>query len=131
MILAERLRYAREQAGLSQSELARRAGLRPQTVQAIEAGAVRRPRALMELARLLRVRSEWLVWEEGPMMEPAVSELPADYVADPEARLSTEAVSLARDWMTLPRQEREAIQEVVQTLRSKRMRAPRSSRDEG
>ncbi|MHB1586193.1 MAG: helix-turn-helix transcriptional regulator [Acidiferrobacteraceae bacterium] len=129
MTLAERLRYAREQADLTQSELARRAGLRPQTVQAIESGIVRRPRALMELARLLGVRSEWLVWDEGPMMEVAVGEGPGDYRSGSGSRLSEDAIALARDWMTLPRQEREAIKEVVKTLRTKRVRPGRPPKD--
>lgn len=129
MTLAERLRYAREQADLTQSELARRAGLRPQTVQAIESGIVRRPRAHMELARVLGVRSEWLVWDEGPMMEVATGEMPGDYRAGSRERLSEDAIDLARDWMTLPRQEREAIKEVVRTLRTKRARPRRLTRD--
>ncbi|MHB1528462.1 MAG: helix-turn-helix transcriptional regulator [Acidiferrobacteraceae bacterium] len=129
MTLAERMRYARERADLSQSALARQVGLRPQTVQAIEAGAVRRPRALMELARILGVRSEWLLWDEGAMHEPAVQESPSDYHSGGVAHLSEEAVTLARDWMALSRAERDALKEVIRALRVKHARPPGPSGD--
>jgi transcriptional regulator with XRE-family HTH domain len=58
--LAQRLRAARERAGLNQSELGRRVGVAPQSIQAIEAGKVRRTRALHEIADVLDVSADWL-----------------------------------------------------------------------
>lgn len=113
--LAARLRYAREEAGLSQSALARLLGLRPQTVQAIEAGLVGRPRALLDLARVLGVRSEWLLWGEGGMRPLQVAETPAAYRAE-EPPLSREAVAFARLWMGLPKAQRDALQSALKAL---------------
>lgn len=113
--LATRLRYAREQAGLSQSALARALCLRPQTIQAIEAGLVARPRALLDLARVLAVRSEWLLWGEGPMAPLGVAENPPDY-GTAEPPLSLEAVAFARLWMGLPKAQRDALQSTVSAL---------------
>ncbi len=58
--LAHRLKFARERSGLSQSELARRVGVAPQSIQAIEAGKVRRTKVLKRIAVELEVSAEWL-----------------------------------------------------------------------
>lgn len=58
--MAERLRSARERSGISQSELARRVGVAPQSIQAIEAGKVRHSRAMGEIAVALDVAVDWL-----------------------------------------------------------------------
>lgn len=55
---AERLRHLRERAGLSQEELAERAGLTPNAISALERGARRHPypntvRALADVLGLL------------------------------------------------------------------------------
>jgi transcriptional regulator with XRE-family HTH domain len=63
-----RLRAAREQRSLKQSELADMVGMRPHSLWRYEAGraAPGTPR-LLKLARALGVRLEWLVSGEGPM----------------------------------------------------------------
>lgn len=67
--LAERVRAARQAAGLSQMELAQRVGIKQPSLAAIEAGETKRPRFLMDLARALNVAPEWL--ERGdPMPTP-------------------------------------------------------------
>lgn len=48
--LAKRLAAAREAKGLSQSDLARRVGTTPQSIQAIEAGKVQKPRNIVAIA---------------------------------------------------------------------------------
>ncbi len=111
--LAKRLRYAREQAGFSQSELARRVKLRPQAIQFIEAGQVRRPRTLVEIAKALAVNPEWLLLGEGSV-EVGVREAPPSYQGEPA--LSEEAVVVARLWMGLPKGQRLALKEVLLAL---------------
>lgn len=61
-------RVARRRAvlGLSQSALARMLDMEQPSVAAIEAGKVKRPGKLMELAAALRTSQEWLLREEGP-----------------------------------------------------------------
>jgi len=62
---ATRLKYARERAGLSQSELARRIGIKPQSIQYIESGSTQKSRYTLEIANVLGVSVEWLVYGEG------------------------------------------------------------------
>lgn len=53
--LAIRLRKARTKKGWSQSELARKVGIKPQAIQAIEAGKVLRPRHIVPISNALGV----------------------------------------------------------------------------
>lgn len=116
--LAHRLRYARERMGLSQSELARRAGLRPQAIQFIEAGRVQRPRNLLDLAQVLAVNAEWLLFGRGPV-EAGVREPQGPYET-PSGGLSSEAAAIGRLWMTLPVDQQTAIAEVLRALAKRR-----------
>lgn len=65
--LAKRLKAARNAAQLSQSELGRRVGVRPQSIQALEAGTARGTQHILEIARELNVRPDWLRSGMGPM----------------------------------------------------------------
>lgn len=111
--LAKRFHYAREQAGLSQSSLARRVGIKPQAIQSIEAGHVRRPRNIVEIASVLGVTPEWLLLGKGTMEVPRVQEPSGRYDI---AGLSAEAMALARAWTVLPKAQRVAVQEIVTSL---------------
>ncbi|WP_297445043.1 helix-turn-helix transcriptional regulator [Acidiferrobacter sp.] len=111
--LAKRLRYARERMGLTQSELARRVKVRPQAIQFIEAGHVRRPRSVVEIARVLGVNAEWLLLGEGEV-DVAIREPRAGYEGN--VTLSDEAVAVARLWMELPQSQRAAMKEVLVAL---------------
>ena len=112
--LAKRLRYAREQVGLSQSALARAVGLQPQAVQSIEAGRVQQPRQIAALAEALAVSAAWLATGEGAMAPLGVRETSARYSAG--APLSAEALELARSWMALPQAQRQAMQATIRAL---------------
>jgi len=65
--LAQRLRYCRERAKLSQSELARRVGIKPQAIQYIESGKVYKPRNILEIAEVVGVDAHWLSSGKGAM----------------------------------------------------------------
>lgn len=54
MALGKKIREAREALGMSQSELARRVGMRQQSIGSIEKGDVTRPGKLPEIARVLK-----------------------------------------------------------------------------
>ncbi len=111
--LAKRLRYAREQAGLTQSSLARQVGIKPQAIQFIEAGQVRRPRNLVEIATILGVAPEWLLLGKGRMDALHVQEVSGRYDT---TGLSAEAIALARSWMELPKAQRVAVRETILSL---------------
>lgn len=57
--LANRVKLARQSKGYSQSDLARRIGIKPQAIQAIEAGKVQKTKHIVELARALDVPPEY------------------------------------------------------------------------
>ncbi len=64
--LAARLRLAREQAGLSQGQVAKLMKMHRPTVSEIEAGRRRvQTEELTEFARLYRISLPWLLGEEG------------------------------------------------------------------
>jgi transcriptional regulator with XRE-family HTH domain len=64
-ILGERLREARERAGMTQTGLAARVNVRPQTIQSIESGRIRKSRYLPEIASTLGVSIGWLMGVEN------------------------------------------------------------------
>lgn len=65
--LAERLSTAMNTAGMSQSELARRIGSAPQTIQSLLSGQSKTSRHSAKIAAALNVRALWLETGEGPM----------------------------------------------------------------
>lgn len=73
--IAERLRQAREAAGLTQPALAERAGVSAGTIGNIEAGLRKRPRDLLAIAQAVGVNAEWLESGRSPSglgnVEPA------------------------------------------------------------
>jgi len=60
---ADRMKALREQLGLSQSELARRADSTQQTINRLEAGGTDHPRNLLALARVLKTSAAYLMGE--------------------------------------------------------------------
>ena len=78
----DRVAGAREGAGLSQDELARRLGIRPRTLQAWEED-LSEPRAnkLQMLAGVTGVSLKWLMTGQGEGPQPPASELGDDAAA--------------------------------------------------
>lgn len=75
--LKDRLRSAREAANISQKQLAERVGVAQQTISGLELGLAEDSTKLPEIAKVLRVRLEWLKSGAGPMS--AVAPVPANY----------------------------------------------------
>ncbi len=65
--LAGRLKKARVMRGLSQSKLATLVGIRAQAVQALESGENHSTTKIVEMAKALDVRAEWLALGELPI----------------------------------------------------------------
>lgn len=59
--LAERLKIAREKAGLSQAQLAEVIGVSQQSIAKIESGDTLQPRKIKEIAKVLDVSQKWLL----------------------------------------------------------------------
>lgn len=115
--LAERVRWARERAGLSQSALARAVGATPQAIQLLEAGQVRRPRNLVEIAGVLKVSPNWVLTGEEvsawAIAEPGPTDGPTDHR---EAPLPAEAVEFARLWLQLSPVQRAVLEDIMRAL---------------
>jgi transcriptional regulator with XRE-family HTH domain len=67
--LGERLKIAREYAGLSQEKLGEEAGCGQAVVSKIERGDQKKSAYVVQLAVACNVRPEWLAMEEGEMKE--------------------------------------------------------------
>ncbi len=63
--ISQRLKKKREEMNLSQAQLAELAGMKQQSLQAIEAGSTKRPRFLFELANALHCDPRWLLYGEN------------------------------------------------------------------
>jgi SOS-response transcriptional repressor LexA len=68
MSLGSRLRQAREAAGISQRELARRSGLSQQLISKLENGLVESTTEVFPLAEALAVDARWLATGRGEML---------------------------------------------------------------
>ena len=94
--IGTRARQRRRDLGLSQSEVARRIGVKPQSVQQLEAGKIAKPRYILDLANVLQVSPDWLShgrsgkppidrtgiagvgFQSAPVSLPATQEMPRD-----------------------------------------------------
>src|SRR5689334_19178729 len=104
--LARRLRFAREQKGIRQEDLARLAGVSQQTIQQIEAGMIKRPKKIGSIAKALEKSPAWLQF--------GTEELDS---------LDKEAITLAQAWMELDQAEKDAMfSAIVQMAKSKKRR---------
>ncbi|MFW6039412.1 MAG: helix-turn-helix domain-containing protein [bacterium] len=109
--IGERLRWAREQAGLSQGQVARHFGMHRPTISQIEAGA-RNVRAdeITGFAELYDVKESWLIRGDD--------DLPGS--DDPRIALA------ARELKKLSQEDLDSILRLIQVLRT-----PKESGDEG
>lgn len=62
--LSERIRQRRSALKITQVELAKKTGVKQQSIQQIEAGITKRPRYLLELAKALQCNPHWLMYGE-------------------------------------------------------------------
>lgn len=127
--LAQRLRDTREAAGLSQSALARAVGIKPQTIQLIEAGKVKRPRHLIEIANALKVSGAWL---SGAPAVHEINETPGLYRTEVDrssaggrARMSADALVVARLFTMLDPEQRRAVLMMLKTMTRQRRKNAR------
>jgi transcriptional regulator with XRE-family HTH domain len=86
--LADRLRTAMDAVGMSQSELARRIGSAPQSIQSILSGASKTSRHIAKIANVLQVSTLWLAEGQGPMRPGTPTPSGYHEVAGPTAVLS-------------------------------------------
>jgi phage repressor protein C with HTH and peptisase S24 domain len=83
--ISERMKDAREQRGLTQPQLAERAGVSAGTIGNVEAGLRKNPRELLAIAAALQVEAEWLKTGKGPRHKELVQNpQPVDLSDNPD-----------------------------------------------
>ncbi|YCI30845.1 helix-turn-helix transcriptional regulator [Erwinia sp. PK3-005] len=107
MTLAERLKAARTQQGISQKALGEMVGVSQAAIQKIETGKAAQTTKLMELAHALKVRPEWLSSGEEPMRQDRIPSLSPDYSTASETNLKVKAWenlddNLKQDFVEVP-----------------------------
>jgi len=60
--ISQRVKQRRIELGMTQAEVAERAGIRQQSYQQLEAGQTKRPRNLLEIASVLKCKAQWLLY---------------------------------------------------------------------
>lgn len=100
-----RVRHARELLGLTQVQLAKKAGVSQAAISELETGENRSPWGtnLVRIAEALKVGPDWLASGKGQM---------AGY----EAPLPPEAIKIARKWLRLTAEARGQIDGLLDTL---------------
>lgn len=111
MKLQDRIKLAREEARLTQKELADRVGIKPQAVSQWESGETKSLRgpSLARAADALNVNALWLSNSEGQMRNYAVRD--EVYTVPPD---------LARAWQALDKNLREILLDIAKTLAERR-----------
>jgi|GEM_PF-593863 len=86
MTVGERIRRAREAAGLKQSELAKKAGVTPSAISQIESGLSKQPSAdnLLKIAKALNANPQWIISGRGDKRQLSVIQ---QRISDAMARL--------------------------------------------
>jgi transcriptional regulator with XRE-family HTH domain len=103
--LGERLRWAREQAGLTQTQIARMLNYHRPTISQIEAGQrVVRPDEIARFASLYGVQETWIIHGDSSLG------------ANQDARVEIAARELAK----LRKEDLDAILKVIRVMRSNR-----------
>lgn len=125
MSFAKRFEEARERAGLSVASLSKRLGVSPQSVYLWQQGSVPKAARLRELADLLGVSLQWLVYgneephsvvdhQNGVVVVPQLNIEPSagfGGFVDSESDCVVKMIGLSADWLnqTLPGVDRQSL----------------------
>lgn len=97
--LGQRLRYARTIAGMTQEELAAKAGTTQDAITKIERDIIKRPKDLEAIAKVLNVSPAWLQF--------GIEQLD---------KLNKEAIEFALRFAELTEQQKAALKALIQTF---------------
>jgi len=81
--IAKRMRWSRERSGMTQEELARKAGTTKDVIAQVEVGRTKRPRQAEQIADALGVPVAWLMFGDSEL-EPDAVEVAVAYQGLPE-----------------------------------------------
>jgi transcriptional regulator with XRE-family HTH domain len=113
--LGVRLKKAREDAHLSQTQLARLVNLSQQTISKIESGRARGIMHLLSLAKVLRVNADWLASGTGSMRPTTGDKILDQVIADDVASYFV-ATDLFDNLLTLSEVQLDLVSRLVDQL---------------
>ena len=119
-LLAKRIRYARQKQSMSQSELARKLGVKPQAVQHWESGAANpKTDRLRNIALILEVPVSWLLADQ--LQNNTQSEIPVQKNADKTYKYCLPDERLVLDmYHNLDEQDKAIFLEIIELIVKKR-----------
>lgn len=105
--LSERLKYIRAHYGLSQADLADKAGTTQQAIQQAEKGKARQPRYLHKLAQELDISVEWMVFGEAEknILSPQKE----------NSRLNDKSSDVLDHFFSMPKEDQKLIYELMKS----------------
>ena len=110
MELSDRVRWRREELGLTQDELAKRMGYKSRvSINKIENGRPVSQKIIVRLADALNVSVPYLMgWDEKPAADlQDMGALAAQVIADPDA------MEMVRQYMTMDESDRQAVRDFM------------------
>lgn len=110
MTLGDRLRKARDHAGLTQKQLEDKSGVSQKTISKIERGDQDNSTQVVQLARACGVSIDWLATETGDMVQGNRAEQPAAAYTT----LSPAALELARAFDNLSPTDQDHVRRTVE-----------------
>ncbi len=110
--LSDRLKYVRALFGLSQAELAEKAGTTQQAIQQAEKGSARQPRYLNQLAQALEIPVQWMVFGEDDNFNAVINKSDA-------GGLNDKSSEVLNSFFSMPEKDQKLIYELMQS-RSKK-----------
>ena len=111
--LSERLKYIRAELGLSQVELADKAGTTQQAIQQAEKGKARQPRYLHKLAQELEVDVDWLIFGDALQAQKTAS-------THKNSGLNDKSSDVLDSFFSMPQKDQDLIYELMQSRKDKK-----------
>lgn len=109
--LSERLKYIRAHCGLSQAELADKAGTTQQAIQQAEKGKARQPRYLHRLSQELDIPIDWMIVGE---------EVKDTTVQKPSTKgFSDQSSDVLDQFFSMPAADQKLIYEIMKSRKDK------------
>ncbi len=106
--LSDRLKYIRTLHGLSQAELAQKAGTTQQAIQQAEKGIARQPRYLNHLANILEISTQWLIFNEIEAQEEKSNR-------EASKGLEEKSSDVLNSFYSMPEKDQNLIYELMQS----------------
>lgn len=114
--LSDRLKYVRAYYGLSQVELAEKAGTTQQAIQQAEKGKARQPRYLNQLANALEIPVEWMVFGDAVDSDVGITQASTNTKNNGLGEKSSDVLD---QFFAMPKKDQDLIYELMKSRQKK------------